>query len=285
MKKLFKRKKTLSMPVPANLYKDLPEVFEQGEPFKENDQIGITSAIFVNVPGKNENQPGTIKILFKEGDIFYDLNNNRFSSLPKDWKIIHNYYYPNLTEIRKVITFCEDEEKVVSVATNFFSADKHMQTICAKYPIQPVYIFYGDSQFFPAAEMVISRRLCNRIKNHFLDLTQLNKLMNNEHFIEQVYKEQCCCKKSIKFARVCKELNNVGFFPTYSKWVTFERKCQQSYQELVVKATNYANQAPKREFDAPYSKDLADCYDMIRKGQGGRMVKSYLDSDYRFRFY
>ena len=64
IKKLFRTKKSLSMPAPVSPYKDLPEFLRRGKPFAMWDRLHIDYSFFVNIPGKNENEPGTLKIMF-----------------------------------------------------------------------------------------------------------------------------------------------------------------------------------------------------------------------------
>lgn len=152
IKKLFRTKKSLPMPAPVSPYKDLPEFLGQGEPFTEWDRHTESSAFFVNIPGKNENELGTIKIMFAGRDGFYDLENNKFSTLPEGWEEIFYKYGGGGTA--GPLKFRYDYGGPWDFSS--FPADKYMQMLCSNCGIKN-------------AEKKFSQLLCKLIWNDFCD--------------------------------------------------------------------------------------------------------------------
>ena len=240
IKKLITTKKSLPKPAPVSPYKDLPEFLGRGKPFAMWDRLHIDYSFFVNIPGKNENEPGTLKIMFYGKGFIYDLDNNWFLTLPKDW-----------VRIRSTDSLHCDVLNIAGSpdSVKFFPADKYMQNLCAKIKIPPSdYPEYLWRRYDKVSTVTIySYYLGKDMKYPMRTLTKASAKYD--------YKDEDMC-------------------PSHLYWVVFEKECKRLYQETVEKAWLHADKAqhpekyPKKEEEPPRqgpTPALQECIDHIKK--------------------
>ena len=216
IKKLITTKKSL----PISPYQHFPEFKEQLTKFKE-DSHSLLNAFMVNVPGNNKDEPGTIKIMFYQHHFHYfiDLDGNKFTSVPKDWKKIS---FGGLTNISEVLKF--RYQYTVPWHITFFPADKYMQQICSNTGI-----FNAEKKF--------SNLLCSRIWKDYHDIEITEKRFDITHKRWKNFEKKCqkhyqnIAKLAAYYADRYQETGEPQHCPYLPKYETFVEMTIKKLQE------------------------------------------------------